>query len=458
MSRERDREMNVLLVDNELKIIDHILESTNWQIEVLITISEKTKYTKNPRIKKIYTQENFYKNRDLSGFDYEDLEHLWHAQLKVEDCYGRFVEDYQMAKWNYYRGYALVKQIFDNHQLDFVIVKGMNHGHTWDRLITDYASYKKIVSYNIEVMLQYTRIVYNNYTCKMVEAGNKGKVSIGKSLFYEEDFGKAKVVKKDFWSWIYKISYRIFGSLGTDIAKCVRYRDLGEDLLGVSILERMKQWRKIEKCKRYVDSISVKPNQKRKYIFFALHFEPEATVAGRAIMESQIAAIQMIASCLPKEWVVYVKEHPFQYMVNKSNYYGYLYGVGVFKTRRFYQEIASIDKVKFIKRETGSKEILKNCQAVATLNGTVAAEAIAYGKPVMLFAAERTVFEVAKGFYVVHSYEECKNFIKKIVAHDAVSYDDFKEICQKYIIDFSDESRGFRQAIEAIKAEIHTQG
>lgn len=448
---------NIVLVDNELKVIEHILEQTEWQIEVLVTITRKNRYVNNPRVKKIYTEEDFYKNRDLGGFEYEDLKHLWNAQLKVEDCYGRFLEDYQIGKWNYYRGYALVKQIFDNSQIDFVIVKGMNHGHTWDRLITAYATYKKIVSYNIEVMLQYTRIVYNNYTCKLIEVGNESRVDLRNSLFYEEDFGNEKIVKKDFWSQIYKISYRFFGSLGLDIAKCIRYRDLGEDRLGVSVFERIEQYRKITRCRKYVDSLSVEFNPKRKYIFFALHFEPEAAVAGRAVMESQIAAIQMIASNLPNGWIVYVKEHPSQYIINKTNFYTYLYGVGVFKSKRFYQEINNIDKVRFLKKEIESKTILQNCQAVATLNGTIAAEAVSFGKPVMLFAAERTIFEVAKGFYIVHSYRECRDYVKKIIAHEPVNYDDYEEVCQKYIIDFSNESQGFKQAVKAIKMEMLVQ-
>ena len=81
---------HILLVDNELKIIEHVLKNTNWIIEVLVTINKNNKYSNISRVKKIYTEEDFLKNDNLSGFEYNDLNYLWHAQLKgiiIEDTH-----------------------------------------------------------------------------------------------------------------------------------------------------------------------------------------------------------------------------------------------------------------------------------------------------------------------------------------------------------------------------------
>lgn len=445
---------HILLVDNELKIIEHVLKNTNWIIEVLVTINKNNKYSNISRVKKIYTEEDFLKNDNLSGFEYNDLNYLWHAQLKVENCFQRFLVDYQMGKWNYYRGYALVKQVYENIKLDMVIVKGFNHGHIWDRLITDFATYKGIVSYNIEDMLLDTRGVYNNYAKRLININDDRMININHSLFYKEKYEDNQSSNKGLWQKIYKLNYKFFGALGVDIIKCIRYGNMGNDRLGVSVLERVIQYCKIKNVKKYVDSVTVELESEKKYICFALHFEPEATIAGRAIMDSQIVAIRMIASNLPPNWILYVKEHPSQYEVNRTNFYCYLYGTAVFKTKRFYKEINSIKNVRLLKREISNKKILESCQAIATLSGTIAAEATMYRKPVMIFSAERTIFSLAKGFYCIYSYNDCKRAIGKIITEKLISYDDFEEICQKYLISFEDEVYGFRKAIDAIEKDI----
>ena len=98
---EESVKKHIVLVDNELKIIEHVIEETDWIVECLITINSKNKYSDNPRIKKIYAESDFLNNKCLKGFDYYDLNHLWHAQLRMENCFNRFLADYQIAKWNF---------------------------------------------------------------------------------------------------------------------------------------------------------------------------------------------------------------------------------------------------------------------------------------------------------------------------------------------------------------------
>lgn len=445
----------VLLVDNELKIIGHILKDTDWTIQVLITQQKNISYKNNARVKKIYTHSDFLINSDLSNFKYEDFYSFWHAQLKVENCFNRRMVDYQLGKWSYYRGFALVKKIFEEQEIDFVIVKGLNHGWVYDRLITDMASQKGINNYNVGAALWNTRTVYNNLTNKLVPINIVNNIDIEKSLFYELPKNNRINATKGFRGKIYKLSYKFFGTLGINLVKHVENFSLGKAKPEITVWSQIEKYLKLKKAKKYLDSIAVDLNINKNYICYAMHLEPEAAVAGMAEIDSQIAIIQMLASNLPQGWRLYVKEHPHQFLVNKSDELdGFIYSAGVFKTKRFYEEISKIKRVFFLKRETNMKNVIKNCRAMATMTGTIAAEVVSYRKPVMVFAPDRTIYKLSRGFYNISSYDDCKNAIEKIVQQKEVSYDDFNEICTKYLIDFSDEFVGYKKAVKVIEEDI----
>lgn len=443
----------VLLVDNELKMIGHIIEHTDWIIEVLIT-TKKRPGMKNERIRKVYIQNDFRQNNDLQNFVYEDFYSFWHAQLKVENCFNRELVDYQLGKWSYYRGFALVKKIFDENEIDFVIVKGLNHGWVYDRLITDMATNKGIDNYNVGDALEYTRSVYNNLSNKLVPV-SESTIAIENSLFYQLPQEIKSHPQKGLKGYIYRLSYKLFGTLGIEFVDDIFRRSFSKDILTTTIFEKIYEYRSFIRASRYYDSIAVDLDVHKNFICYAMQLEPEAAVAGMAEMDSQIAVIQMLASCLPTGWKLYVKEHPHQFSVNRSAMFKRdIYATGVFKSKRFYQEISKIKQVFFLKRETDMKKVIASCRAMATMTGSVAAEAVVYKKPVFVFAAERTVYKLARGFFNIASYDDCKRAMKKIFQNGDVEYTDFEEVCAKYLIDFTDETEGLRIAIKTIKEDI----
>ena len=444
----------IILVDNELKLINHVLNDTDWIIEVLITINKDNQYVENDRVISIYSEEEFWNNRDLEYFDYTDLKYLWKAQLKMENTYNRFCSDFQMGKWNYYRSYALVRKIFTTHRIDFVIVKGLNHGYGWDRMITEYATFLDIASYNIEGSLYKKRIIYDNKNKKLLERQHNN-VNVNEVVFYPQEVDQEVTFGKTFWERVYKFFYNHFGSLGLDFIKCVRYKNNGKDRFGNTIKDRFKMLKKIKKTKKYYDQISAEIDTTQKYICYALHYEPEASVAGRAdIMDSQLVVIQMLANNLPEGWVLYVKEHTIQYWINYSKRYFNLHGLSVFKTKRMYEEISKMKNVKLLKSDSDNRLIIENCQAIATMSGTIGIEAATYKKPVLIFAAERAIYKHMNGYYKISSNEECKNAIKEILEGKECVYDNYTEICNRYLIDFSNEVCGYWNAVQIINSEI----
>lgn len=137
------------------------------------------------------------------------------------------------------------------------------------------------------------------------------------------------------------------------------------------------------------------------YVYFALHFQPEATTSPLGgIYVDQYFAILMLARSLPEGVDVIVKEHPRQHFWQRFP--------------EFYKVLKEEPNVKFAHKTTDSLELTKNSLAVATITGTVGWEALFNEKPVFLFG---TIFyENLKGVVKVTDQESISSAIKQIKA------------------------------------------
>lgn len=450
--------MNLLLVDNELKLVEWILRETNWNISLLITIDKECNYKNCDRVEKILSELDFWNHKDLDKFDYDDINNLRDAQVCIESATYREISDFQIGKWIYYKGYAFVKQIFDENEFDIVIVKGPNHGYIYDKMITSFATYRGIQSYNIEANLCDLRVIYDNLNEKILEIKDNEDIDVSKSLRYIVTKEQKRKVCMG-WSGIYAFSYFIAGKLGEELIKCIRYKNRGKDKLGISIFEKIDMHKQSIKNKRYYHKISVPINFGKKYILFALHLEPEATITGMTEMESQLVAINMLSQCLPKGWNLYVKEHPHQYWGNTDwGYDAFLYGTPIYKTRRFYQEINKLENVSIINIDANIDILMEKAVAIATMSGTIASEAIEEKKPVILFSTQEYFYKYVQDILKVRSYEDCKNAIKKLEKGYVPTYSDYKEVCNKYLLDCNEDADGYQRAIRTIKRHCEIKG
>lgn len=444
--------IKVLLVDFDLKLLNKVISKKDLEVSVLITVDDNrnSEILKNDRINKVYFDKDFYTNDDFEYFDYKDLENFYYAQLKNENQYIRKFVDYQLSKLYYYRGYALVKRIFLDNKIDFIIIGNLNHGHVFDTLIVEMAKFLNIQSYNIEDMLAYKSIIYDNLNKNLVKVNNNS-TSYDKSMFYNVSYDDISYLCKDknkVRNFIREIFYNLGGWLGVELLSCIRHRNLQTDFFKINYIDRLCHYIKLKRLKKYLNKISVNSNLTENYIFFALHFEPEATLSGRTRMDSQLVAIKMIANALPPNWILYVKEHPHQFKVNTVTFSPFIYSAINFKTKAFYDEIHKIKNVRLIKINEKSDQLIKFSKAVATMSGTVGLEAAKFNKPVLLFAAERTVYNKCKGFYKIDSFKCCKNAITEIVSGKGQDYSDFDSIFVNYLID--NNENGYEMAIDSI--------
>lgn len=149
---------------------------------------------------------------------------------------------------------------------------------------------------------------------------------------------------------------------------------------------RVKVMTKIRKVIGY-DAFYSQPNWEEDFVFYPLHFEPEAsilTIAPYAF--DQVTIIENIAKSLPLHFKLYIKEHPSMLSYRK---------------RKYYKKLLQIPNVKLVPTDLSSFEIIKHSKLVAVITGTSGWEGAILGKPVITFG---NVF-----FNDLPFVEHCKN-------------------------------------------------
>ncbi len=163
---------------------------------------------------------------------------------------------------------------------------------------------------------------------------------------------------------------------------------------------------------KFVNTISLEDLKGKKYVFVALHKQPESSVdvIGR-YYEDQSVNIVNVWRILPDDWLVVVKEH--------TNAIGC-------RPLSFYRKLLKYRNICFIDETTDSHAVIKGSELVVTVSGTVAYEAVLMGKKALTFGP--TFF---------NHYRNCA----------AVSLDDLKyinsinELYRKYFSSGADYSK-----------------
>lgn len=137
-------------------------------------------------------------------------------------------------------------------------------------------------------------------------------------------------------------------------------------------------------------------------LYYPLHYEPEASidVLGTPYRD-QLELIERIASCLPVNCTLYVKEHP--HMNPGARPIG------------FYRKLARINGVKLLDQGINGHEVIWRCKGVVTIAGTTGFEALFYGKPVLLMG--HTFYEdFREGIFTPGSWEKMVTTLKEMVS------------------------------------------
>lgn len=138
-----------------------------------------------------------------------------------------------------------------------------------------------------------------------------------------------------------------------------------------------------------------------KFIFFPMHFQPEASTLINGIWyANQISLIENLSKALPLGYTLVVKEHPR--------------GRGV-RPLWQYLHIASFFNVQL--SDLPSKAILKSAEMVITISGSIALEALAMKKPAIVLG--RTFHTFNDIYFRVESMEQLTHLLHSILLDKA---------------------------------------
>jgi hypothetical protein len=115
-----------------------------------------------------------------------------------------------------------------------------------------------------------------------------------------------------------------------------------------------------------------------KYVYFALHFEPERTTnPDGGEFHDQAIAVAKLRDLLPDNVDIFVKEHPTHFYRSERGSRG--------RSPVFYNFLSNINGVKLVPQDTDSLELIKNSIFVATIAGSVSFESAIMGKQSLIF-------------------------------------------------------------------------
>jgi hypothetical protein len=132
-------------------------------------------------------------------------------------------------------------------------------------------------------------------------------------------------------------------------------------------------------------------------VLLAMHFQPEASTLVNGIWYSnQIALVETLSKALPLGYTLVVKEHPR--------------GRGM-RPLWQYRHIAGLHNV--IISDAPSKEIVRRCQMVVSVSGSIGLEALALDKPVLMLG--RTFHTFNTLYYRIRSIEELPSIFYRVL-------------------------------------------
>ncbi|OGJ56900.1 hypothetical protein A3H22_02800 [Candidatus Peribacteria bacterium RIFCSPLOWO2_12_FULL_55_15] len=162
----------------------------------------------------------------------------------------------------------------------------------------------------------------------------------------------------------------------------------------------LQRWKRIRTRRSFYDAHAIDPNLSLPFIYFPLHFQPEASTLpmGGAFVDQSIVA-QLLNAYLPDNVLIYVKEHPRE-------------SAWVSRSVDYYKDFLELKKVRLIARHIDTFVLREHCRAVATVTGTAGFEALFRGKPVFLFGWR--YYQYARGVFRIRSAGDCKDAVHAV--------------------------------------------
>jgi hypothetical protein len=148
------------------------------------------------------------------------------------------------------------------------------------------------------------------------------------------------------------------------------------------------------------------PDLKKPFVFFPLHMQPEKTTSAfGGYFEDQYLAIKIISDSLPKDYTIYVKEHPAQLVSGRLENM-------LYRDEAYYDLICRIPKVVLLSMGCSYQDLMSRSCFNATITGSVGWESMLQGKPVLIFG--NSWYAECSACFQVSSVEECRKAFSRM--------------------------------------------
>jgi len=139
------------------------------------------------------------------------------------------------------------------------------------------------------------------------------------------------------------------------------------------------------------------------YLYFPLHFQPETSTSIKARSFYRLReAVAFVASALPPQWTLVVKEHPHQFRRLLEREEG------------FYKQIAAIPRVRVVHHSSPNEALVENSRAVVCAShSSITAHAILNNKIVISLGDSH--FREAPGYFCVRTTAELTTAISHVL-------------------------------------------
>ncbi|WP_340297149.1 MULTISPECIES: capsular polysaccharide export protein, LipB/KpsS family [unclassified Roseobacter] len=120
-----------------------------------------------------------------------------------------------------------------------------------------------------------------------------------------------------------------------------------------------------------------------RYLYFAMSAQPEGSTLPTALAYKDVfTVLRAIRTALPSNIKIVYKENPSMFELRNP----YISAVN-YRSSDYYDQILDIGNVQLVSTTHDSTELIKNAYCVATINGTVAIEAVHFGVPAITFGS-----------------------------------------------------------------------
>lgn len=176
----------------------------------------------------------------------------------------------------------------------------------------------------------------------------------------------------------------------------------------VSPAEKVRRAVALEFRRRYYERVVTRSIPSERYAAYFFHVQPEFTVEHLGFaFQDQVAHVRNLVAALPADVALVVKEHRPMAGTRPLDYYA---------------ELSSIPNVVILCDSIDSIDIIKASEVVFTLTGTVALEAMAVGRPAVLFGD--IYYDQFDGVYRATSLPDLKTLLHPSIALRAASTDE----------------------------------